>query len=121
MLKVHEDEICALHLDEINMIIYSASIDGWLNIIDANRVVLIDTLELSCNITTFIPDTTNMRIFVSLAEGNIEIYEYSHNAKLKHLHSIATPVEGEMKSLLFDPMKNYLFAASYESGEVFIF
>lgn len=44
MIKTHEDEVIGLHLDEVNMMIYSASIDGWINVIDATRGILVDTL-----------------------------------------------------------------------------
>jgi hypothetical protein len=121
MIKGHEEDVIGLHLDEVNKIIYTASVDGWINVIDCNLGVIIDTLELSSQITKIHADVTNMRLFVALAEGTIEVFEYTHNAKLKRLHSLALPAEGEIKVMLFDPLKNYLFASCYESGEVFIF
>lgn len=56
------------------MMIYSASVDGWINVIDANRGILVDTLELTNQITHMHADSTSMRIFVALAEGSIEIF-----------------------------------------------
>jgi hypothetical protein len=67
MIKSHEDDIVGLHLDEVNRIIYSASIDGWINIINADLGVVIDTLELSSQITKTHSDANNMRLFVALA------------------------------------------------------
>lgn len=71
MIKTHEDEVIGLHLDEVNMMIYSASVDGWINVIDATRGILMDTLELSNQITHMHADSTTMRLFVALAEGTI--------------------------------------------------
>lgn len=45
MVKTHEEEVVGLHLDEVNMMLYSASTDGWLNVIDVSRGILVDTLE----------------------------------------------------------------------------
>jgi hypothetical protein len=48
------------------MILYSASIDGWINVIDARRAVMIDALEISNgNISSMIGDSVNMRFFVA--------------------------------------------------------
>jgi hypothetical protein len=44
LIKVHEDEVVSLFLDEVNMMIYSASVDGWVNVIDASRGILVDTM-----------------------------------------------------------------------------
>ena len=71
MIKTHEDQIIGLHLDEVNMMIYSASVDGWINVIDGSRGVLVDTLELSNQITHMHADSTTMRLFVALSEGTI--------------------------------------------------
>ena len=71
MIKCHEDELVGLHLDEVNMTIYSASADGWINVIDATRGILVDTLERPNQITYFMADSTTMRLFAALAEGNI--------------------------------------------------
>lgn len=121
MIKTHEDEVVGLHLDEVNMMLYSASVDGWLNVIDATRGILVDTLELTSQITQMHACKTTMRIFVAVAEGNIEIFEYTHNARLRLVHSLSLPALGEIKTMLFDSYRNYLFASCYESGEVFIF
>lgn len=74
LIKVHEDEVVSLFLDEVNMMIYSASVDGWVNVIDASRGILVDTMELSNQITHMHADSANMRLFVALSEGNIEIF-----------------------------------------------
>lgn len=66
MLQAHEDEVCGLHLDEPNLMIYSASCDGWINVIDAKRAVLLDSLETSSPIIAMQGDRKNMRLFVSL-------------------------------------------------------
>jgi hypothetical protein len=58
--------VIGLHLDEVNMMIYSASVDGWINVIDGSRGVLVDTLELSNQITHMHADSTTMRLFVAL-------------------------------------------------------
>jgi hypothetical protein len=121
MIKTHEDEVVGLHLDEVNMMIYSASADGWINVIDASRGILVDTLELSNQITHMHADSATMRLFVALSEGNIEIFEYTHNARIKLVHSIALPALGDIKRMLFDSHRNYLFASCFESGEIFIF
>lgn len=34
---------------------------------------------------------------------------------------LCPPESGELRTLLFDPVRNYFFAAAYETGEVFIF
>jgi len=44
MVKCHEDDVIGLHLDEVNRIVYSVSADGWINIINADLGVVIDTL-----------------------------------------------------------------------------
>lgn len=62
-----------------------------------------------------------MRLFVALGDGNIEIFEYTHNARIKLVHSLSLPALGEIHTMLFDSYRNYLFASCYESGEVFIF
>lgn len=67
MIKTHEDEVIGLHLDEVNMMIYSASADGWINVIDASRGILVDTLELSNQITHMHADSATMRLFVALS------------------------------------------------------
>ena len=103
------------------MMLYSASTDGWLNVIDVSRGILVDTLERESGVTQLIGDSATMRLFVALAEGNIEIFEYSHSAKLKLVHSLSLPALGEVRSLLFDNHRSYLFAGCFESGEVFIF
>lgn len=43
----HEDSITGLFLDKINGIIYSASVDGFLNVSDGRNGVLINSLELN--------------------------------------------------------------------------
>lgn len=43
-IKTHEDAITGLHLDIVNKILYSSSIDGFLNVCDARNGVLIDSL-----------------------------------------------------------------------------
>lgn len=45
-MKIHEDSISGLHLDKINKILYSSSIDGFLNISDIRNGVLIDSIEM---------------------------------------------------------------------------
>jgi hypothetical protein len=90
-------------------------------VIDASRGILVDTLELSNQITDMHADSASMRLFVALSEGNIEIFEYTHNARIRLVHSLALPVVGSVQSLLFDNHRNYLFAGCCESGEVFIF
>jgi hypothetical protein len=37
------------------------------------------------------------------------------------LYSICTPAQSDIKTLLFDPVKNYLFSSVYDTGEIFIF
>ena len=74
MLKNHEEEVIGLHLDEVNLMIYSASKDGWINITDANRGILVDSLELSQEITKLYGDSINMRLYVALSDGNIEVF-----------------------------------------------
>jgi hypothetical protein len=44
MIEAHSDDVLGLFLDEVNMIIYSASADGWINMIDATRSVVINKL-----------------------------------------------------------------------------
>lgn len=44
LLTVHEDTITGMHLDDINGILYTTSIDGWMNIIDAKKTVHLDTI-----------------------------------------------------------------------------
>jgi hypothetical protein len=34
-----------MHLDVVNSILYSSSVDGWLNIIDVKKAAVIDTIE----------------------------------------------------------------------------
>lgn len=51
-INIHEDSISALHLDKINMILSSSSVDGFLNISDAKNGVLIDSLEMNAEITS---------------------------------------------------------------------
>lgn len=96
--------------------IYSASVDGWINVIDATRGILVDTMELSNQITQMHADGATMRLFVALSEGNIEIFEYTHNARLKLVHSLSLPLEGEIKTMIFDSNRNYLFASCFETG-----
>lgn len=93
MIQGHNDEVIGLHFDEVNKIIYSASADGWINMIDAQRCVIINKLELASQITRMHADVFNRRLFVALAEGNIEIFEYE-NARMKYLHSISPPALG---------------------------
>ena len=40
---------------------------------------------------------------------------------MKFLYALSPPVTAELSTLFFDPVKNYLFSACYETGEVFIF
>lgn len=44
LITVHEDTITGFHLDVINNILYSTSVDGWMNIIDVKKTVVIDTI-----------------------------------------------------------------------------
>jgi hypothetical protein len=44
LITVHEDTISGLHLDVLNSILYSSSVDGWINIIDVKKAVVIDTI-----------------------------------------------------------------------------
>ena len=74
MINAHTEDVIGLHLDEMNRIIYSASADGWINVIDADRCIVINKHELASQITCIHADTTNRRLFVALEEGNIEIF-----------------------------------------------
>ena len=65
-IKTHEDYITGLHLDAVNKVLYSSSIDGFLNICDARNGVLIDSLEMHCEITSIIGDSENNRLMVAL-------------------------------------------------------
>jgi len=74
MIQAHSDDVIGLFLDEVNMVVYSASTDGWINMIDATRSVVINKLELASQITKIHGDTVNRRLFVALEDGNIEIF-----------------------------------------------
>ena len=51
LVRVHEEAIVSLHLDSVNMIVYSASSDGWLNTFETKNGVLINTQEFGSEIT----------------------------------------------------------------------
>lgn len=120
-VKTHEDAITGLHLDKINRILYSSSIDGFLNIIDARNGVLIDSLEMHCEITNIVGDSENSRLMVALGEGNMEYYEYDNRAKLRKLTSLSTPDSYCIQAMLFNRDKNYFFAAGFDSGSIYIY
>lgn len=67
MINGHSEDVIGLHLDEVNKMIYSASADGWINVIDADRCLIINKHELASQITKIHADTTNKRLFVALA------------------------------------------------------
>jgi len=58
----------------MNRMIYSASADGWINVIDADRCLVVNKHELASQITCIHADVNNRRLFVALEEGNIEIF-----------------------------------------------
>jgi WD40 repeat protein len=45
-INLHEDSINGLHLDKVNMVAYTTSLDGYLHIFDFRNGVLIDSKEL---------------------------------------------------------------------------
>jgi hypothetical protein len=113
MVSAHNEDVIGLHLDELNRIIYSASADGWINVIDADRSLVINKVELASPITCIHADRDNRRMFVALEEGNIEIFEYVDRGGLKYLYSLCPPTQSNMTRMLFDSLKNYLFASCY--------
>ena len=121
MVAACTDDVVGLHLDEMSKMIYTASADGWINVIDAERCIVINKHELASQVTCLHADQNNRRLFVALDEGNVEIYEYTDRGSLRYLHSLCPPVASHMTRLLFDPVKNYLFGSCYDSGEIFIF
>jgi hypothetical protein len=44
MVKAHDDDVISVYLDEVNMNLYSASSDGWISIVDANRCIVIESV-----------------------------------------------------------------------------
>ena len=60
-----------MHLDEVNMILYSCSKDGWISISDVNRCVMLESIEMASQISIMHADKDNMRIFIALEDGNI--------------------------------------------------
>lgn len=75
-MNTHEDAITGLHLDRINKVVYSASVDGFLNVSDARNGVLINSLELNTEITGIYGDENSNKLILALGEGNMEIYTY---------------------------------------------
>lgn len=65
-LAIHQEAIVGLHLDEVNKILYSASVDGILNISDARNGGLIDSLEMNAEITCLLGESINNRLMVAL-------------------------------------------------------
>lgn len=65
-LKIHEDSINGLYLDKINMILYSTSVDGWLNVSDAKNGAFLDSIEYGCEITCLVGEEENSKLAVAL-------------------------------------------------------
>lgn len=103
------------------MVLYSASIDGFLNITDAKNGVLIDSLEMNTEITGICGESETGRLVVALGEGNIQVYEYDYKAKLKILTCLATPDSWNVKVMSMDRVKNYFFVGAFDSGSVYIY
>ena len=121
MIACHQDVITGMFLDQVNRVLYTVGADGFLNIIDPLKGVLIDTLQLQVEISSLTADVQNKRLFLAHVEGNVDVYEYDHRAKVKYKHSICTPGNGPIKSLWYDDVKKYLFAGGYDNGDVWIF
>ena len=51
----------------------------------------------------------------------MEYYEYDHRAKLRRLASLSVPDSFSIQVMLLDRVKNYFFAAGYDSGSIYIF
>ncbi len=66
-------------------------------------------------------DAENMRLFVAMSDGNLQIISYDYKAKLRVLVTLCTPDTGSIRCIISDMVKNYLFASGYESGNVYIF
>lgn len=45
-INIHEDSVTGIHLDVVNLIVYSSSVDGFLNVSDFKNGVLIDSINL---------------------------------------------------------------------------
>ena len=121
MVQAHEEAVLGVHLDETNLHLFSVSVGGFVAAIEVRRGILIRSMELCSAATSLCADPTRQRIFVGLAEGNVEVLDYDHSARLKRVHVIGTPVGGGIGRVLFDPLRDYLFAGCYETGEVIVF
>ena len=51
----------------------------------------------------------------------MEVYEYDHRAKLRRLTMLSTPDSYNIQAMLIDRVKNYFFAAGFDSGSIYIY
>ena len=51
----------------------------------------------------------------------MEIYTYDERAKLRISTTLTTPDSNNIKIMLIDTIKNYMFAGAYDSGSIYIY
>jgi hypothetical protein len=116
--KLHQGRIMGLCLESISEYIYTASEDKRLKVFDLkNNNVVTDIACGSSMLTELLYDKENKRIFISNRGGQVFIYDIS--SKLPSLiYTVQAHPKGIIRSIFFDPVKNYLVSSNYDDGVI---
>ncbi|KAM3143094.1 hypothetical protein pb186bvf_004680 [Paramecium bursaria] len=122
-VKAHQGRVMGLFFDSINSTIHSVSEDKKYKVLDVSRQITIADIQPSQQgLTGFVADKDNRRAFVSDRAGYIFIFEISSVTQGPTLSaSVASQTGSAIRGLCFDPVKNYLFTAGHDQGEIGVY
>jgi len=116
--KIHQARVMGTCLESISEYIYTASEDKRVKVFDLkNNNIVTDIACGSTLLTELLYDKENKRIFVSNRSGQVFIYDIS--SKLPSLiYTVQAHPKGIIRSIFFDPIKNYLVSSNYDDGVI---
>ncbi|CAD8199045.1 unnamed protein product [Paramecium pentaurelia] len=122
-IKAHQGRVMGVFYDSINSHIHSVSEDKKYKVLDFQRQITVAELQPSQHgLTGLAADKDNRRIFISDKGGYIHVFEITSATMGPSLAvSVASQTLSPIRGIFFDPVKNYLFTAGFDQGEIGIF
>jgi len=120
--KIHLSRVMGVFLDPITQYSYTISEDKKFKVFDINKNFALSDIPIGSEKHTCLQvDKDSKRAFIANRSGQVFIYDIS-NKDPYLLHSILTHghKSANLRTVLFDPKTNYLFAANYKDGQIAI-
>ena len=120
-VKCHQNRVTGLAYDALSNVVYSVSQDKGFRVSHGSSLAVIVNVPHKEAIYCMVRDTLNKRIFFGTKSGEVYIYDISQAEKPKILNVMQNNKKGSIRCMHLDTNRNYLFAGSYDDGELNVF